>query len=106
MYPMMRPFASGLAACCGTGAMAGLAHRNGRIRPIGDVQAEGMQGVREMVGFEPMAGDAGFLANRSCVRRLRVLGDVRIGESGRRPRKIAAITRDRPRKDSSTEATW
>ena len=41
--------------------MAGFAHGNGRVRAIGDVQAQRMQGVGEMIGLEPVAGDAGFL---------------------------------------------
>ena len=44
--------------------VAGFAYRNPRIGTIGDVQAERMQGVGEVLGFEPMTGDAGFLADR------------------------------------------
>ena len=72
-----------------TGAMAGFAHRNRRIGPIGDVQAERMQGVGEMIRFEPMAGDAGLLADRSRVGSQRVVGDRRIGESGSGRRHVA-----------------
>jgi hypothetical protein len=43
--------------------VAGFAHRNPWIGTIGDVQAERMQGVSEVIGFEPMTGDAGFLTD-------------------------------------------
>jgi len=65
-----------------TGAVAGFAHRNPRIGTIRDVQAEGVEGVSEMIGFEPMASDAGFLAHSSRVGRQWVVGDRSIGESG------------------------
>jgi hypothetical protein len=50
-----------------------------------------MQRVGEVIGLEPMAGDAGFLANRPCVRCLRIQSNAGIRESGRRPRQIAAL---------------
>ena len=65
----------------GAGAVAGLAHRNRRIRAIGDMQPEGMQGVGEMIRLEPMAGDAGFLADGAGIRRLRIGGDRGMGKS-------------------------
>src|SRR5271156_6209182 len=68
------------------GAVAGFAHWNPWIGTIGDVQAEGVEGVSEMIGFEPMASDAGFLADRSRRGSQRIIGDRSIGESrsGRR----------------------
>src|SRR3984957_11236769 len=57
------------------GAMAGFAYRDSRIGPIGDVQTKGVKGVSEMIGFEPMASDASFLAHRPCIRSQRVAGD-------------------------------
>src|SRR5258707_12747385 len=55
-----------------SGAMAGFTHGNGRIRSVRDVQSQGMQGMRKMIGFELMADDAGLFPNHSRVRRLRV----------------------------------
>src|SRR5580692_1149218 len=52
-------------------AVTGFAHRNPRVGTIGDVQPERVKGVREMIRFEPVASDAGLLANRSRVRRQR-----------------------------------
>ena len=72
----------GIGRMLRTGAVAGFAHRNPRIGTIGDVQAEGVKGVSEMIGFEPMASDAGLLANRPRVGSQRVVGDPGIGESG------------------------
>jgi hypothetical protein len=34
---------------CRAGAMTGFTHGNARIRSIGDVQSQGMQGVRKMI---------------------------------------------------------
>ena len=79
----------GIGRMLRTGAVAGFAHRNPRIGTIGDVQAEGVEGVREMIGFEPMARDAGLLADRSGVGSQRVVGDRRIGESGSGRRHVA-----------------
>jgi len=45
----------------------------------------------EVIGFEPMASDAGLLAHRSCARRLRIVGYLGIREPRRRPGKVAAI---------------
>jgi len=83
---------------CGAGTMACLANRNGRVKAIGHVQTQRVQGVGEVFGFELMAGDAGFLADRSCVRRLRIRRNVCIHESRCRPRKTAAIDRTMRRK--------
>lgn len=68
--------------------MAYLAHGYRRVRSIGHVQPERMDRVGEMIGFEPVTCDAGLLADRFCVGRLRVRGDVRIGEPGRGARQI------------------
>ncbi len=76
-----------IGGMCGPRPMACLAHRNRRVRPIGHVQAQRMQCVREVVRFETVAGDAGFLADRLCVGRLRVGGDTSTREPGRRPGK-------------------
>jgi hypothetical protein len=46
------------------------------------VQAEGVEGVSEMIGFEPMASHAGFLADGSRLGSQRVVRDPGIGESG------------------------
>ncbi len=73
--------------------VARFTYRYGRIRAIGDVQSQRMQGVGEVVRFESMAGDAGFLTDRSRVRGLRIHRNVRIRESRRRPRQSAAIRR-------------
>src|SRR3984885_9509463 len=64
----------GIGRMLRTGAVAGFAHRNPRIGTIGDVQAEGVEGVGEMIGFEPMARDAGFLADCSGVGSQRIGG--------------------------------
>jgi len=72
----------GIGRMLRTGAVAGFAHRNPRVGTIGDVQAEGVEGMSEMIGFEPMAGDAGFLPDRSRVGSQWVVGDRGIGESG------------------------
>jgi hypothetical protein len=80
----------GIGRVLRTGAVAGFAHRNPRVGTIGDVQAEGVEGVSKMIGFEPMASDAGFLADCPCARRLRILGYVGVGETGRWRRQIAA----------------
>jgi hypothetical protein len=55
-----------------SGTMAGFTHGDGRIRSIGDMQPQGMQGVREMICLQFMAGDAGLLPNRFRIGRLRV----------------------------------
>jgi len=73
-----------------TGAVAGFAHRNPRVGTIRNVQAERVKGVREMIRFEPMAGNAGLLANRPRIRRQRILRYVGVRESGSGPRQIAA----------------
>src|ERR1700733_16224680 len=72
----------GIGRMLRTGAVAGFAHRNPRIGTIGDVQAEGVEGVSEMIGFEPMASDAGFLPDRPRLGSQWVVGDRGIGESG------------------------
>lgn len=77
-----------------SGAMTGFTHGNCRIRAVGDVQSQGMQGVRKMICLQFMAGDAGLLPNHFRVGRLRIRCHVGIGESRRRPRERAAI--DRP----------
>ena len=79
----------GIGRMLRTGAVAGFAHRNPRVGTIGDVQAEGVEGVGEMIGFEPMASDAGLLADRSRVGSQRVVGDRSIGESGSGRRHVA-----------------
>ena len=78
----------GIGRMLRTGAVAGFAHRNPRIGTIGNVQAEGVEGVSEMIGFEPMASDARFLSNRSRLGSQRVVGDRSIGESGSRRRHV------------------
>ena len=50
--------------------MAGFAHRNRRIGPVGHVQAERMQRVGEVIGLEAMTGDAGLLADG-----MRIIGE-------------------------------
>ena len=72
----------GISRMLRAGAMAGFANRNSRIGAIGDVQAEGVEGMSEMIGLEPMASDAGLLADRPRVGSQRVVGDRSIGESG------------------------
>src|ERR1700691_974210 len=69
----------GIGRMLRTGAVAGFAHRYPRIGTIGDVQAEGVEGVSEMIGFEPMASDAGFLADRSRLGSQRVVGALTMG---------------------------
>ncbi len=84
--PDDEPFHLGIGGMRGARPMTGLAHRNRRIRPIGDVQSQGVQRVREVFRLELVAGDAGFLADGSGIRRLRIGRDGGMGEAGRRPR--------------------
>src|SRR5258708_33659346 len=65
-------FALRLGGMFRSGAMAGFTDRNGRIRSVGDVPSQGMQGMRKMTGFEVVAGDAGLFPHHSRVRRLRI----------------------------------
>src|ERR1700722_5171224 len=78
-----------MGGVCGAGTMASLANRDGWIGAIGHVQTQSMQGVGEVIGLELVAGNAGFLADRPCVRRLRIRSYVRVCESRRRSGPIA-----------------
>src|SRR6266852_916347 len=77
--------------------MASFTDWNSRVGTIGGVQAERVQRVAEVIGFEPMAGEAGFFADGACLERERIIGDMCRRESGsrwhrspsRRPRRIA-----------------
>src|SRR5260370_32929464 len=71
------------------GTMTGFTYGNARIRSIGDVQSQGMQGVRKMICLQLMAGNAGLLPNRFRIGHLRVRCHMGIGESRRRPRAPA-----------------
>ena len=51
--------------------MARFANRNGRVGTIGHVKTEGMQGVSEVVGFEPMAREDAELFFRLVSYRYR-----------------------------------
>ena len=82
----------GIGRMLRTGPVAGFAHRNPRVGTIGDVQAKGVEGVSEMIGFESMASDAGFLADHSRVWSQRVVGDPGIGEPGSRRRLVVHRT--------------
>jgi hypothetical protein len=70
---------------------------NSRVGTIGGVQAERVQRVAEVIGFEPMAGEAGFLADGARIERERIIGDMCRREPGSRwhrspsrwPRRIA-----------------
>ena len=70
-----------------TRTVAGFAYRNPWIGTIGDVQAERMQGVSEVIGFEPMTGDAGFLADGLGVGSQGIAWDGGECKSGSRSRK-------------------
>jgi hypothetical protein len=61
--------------------MAGLAHRDRRIGLVRRVQAERMQGVREVLALELVAGDAGAFTDRGRVGRVRVVRDGCLGKS-------------------------
>ncbi len=47
--------------------MASFTDWNFRVGTIGGVQAERVQRVAEVIGFEPMAGEAGFFADGASV---------------------------------------
>ena len=76
-----------------SGAVAGFADRNRRIRPVGDVQTQSVQSVREMIRFELVAGDAGLLADRSGVGCLRIVRELGVRKTGRRLRQPTAVDR-------------
>src|SRR5882762_5194977 len=63
------------------GTMTRLAHGNMRIGAISDVQAQRVQRMGEVTGFELMAGNAGFLADRLGIRREGIVGDMRCGKA-------------------------
>ena len=77
--------------------MASFTDWNSRVGTIGGVQAERVQRVAEVIGFEPMAGEAGFFADGARIERERIIGDMCRRESGSRwcrspsgwPRRIA-----------------
>jgi hypothetical protein len=71
--------------------MASLAHRNGRAARLATCRPRACKVWVKWSGFEPMAGDAGFLADRPCVRRLGIHGNLRVRESRRRTRQISVI---------------
>src|SRR5260370_30848323 len=67
------------------GAMTGFTHGNARIRSIGDVQSQGMHGVRKMICLQFVAGNAGLLPTRFLIRKLRGRRQMGLGESPPRP---------------------
>lgn len=54
---------------------------------MGDVQSQGMQGMRKMISFEFVAGDASPFPDHLRVRDLRIRCYVGVRESQCRPRK-------------------
>jgi hypothetical protein len=64
--------------------MASFTDWNSRVGTIGGVQAERVQRVAEVIGFEPMAGEAGFFADGARLERERIIGDMCRRESGSR----------------------
>src|SRR5690606_12008195 len=66
----------------GTGAVAGLAGGGGRIGGEGDLHAQRVRGVGEVLVFLAVAGGADLLPDGAGVGRLRIVRHGRIGEAG------------------------
>src|SRR5882757_10749060 len=75
-----QPLGLRMGGMLATRTMTGFADRNMRIRAIRDVQAQRVQRMSEVIGFELMAGNAGLLANGFRIRREGIVGDMRSGK--------------------------
>ena len=60
--------------------MTRFADGNARVGAIGDMQAQRVQRVSEVVGLELMAGDAGSLTDGFCIRNHGIVGNMRSGK--------------------------